>query len=281
MRTDLYRDPKVCTIAEVMSRDERYRNVTRNVMRNVTVGALVAVWGVARVTGKRQGDDLLLRSVTLAVVDDVADLPGFADAMKQVGWIVEDSKGLIFPRFFADHNVDPLEANKQKNAERQRRYRANRNATSNVTRDVTVTHREEKSREENNTPLTPLSGGTAGNELQTPTPDANPNEPPPPADLASKTFETFWDLFPRKENRTASLRFWRQAIGNSTRPQALADTIIAAVRRWLPEWATRNPGKVPSPAKWLEDRRWEDEPPAPQQQTETKYRPAGQRPKED
>jgi len=168
MRTDMYRDPKVCVIADFLLDKEgglsRYVNqqcqrdmtVTRNVMRNATVGALASVWGVMRMRGKCDGVDLVCRCATLAVIDDIADLPGFGDAMNAVGWVEETADGLVFPRFFEDHNVDPDSTAKQKAAERQRRFRERRNAEKtsgdeshgDVTRDVTVTDREEKRREE-------------------------------------------------------------------------------------------------------------------------------------
>jgi hypothetical protein len=171
MRTDLYRDPKVIVMADRLMRSDselsRYVNqntqrdmtVTRNVMRNVTVGALVAVWGVMRHQGERSEDDLRIDNVSHAIVDDIADLPGFGAAMLSSGWLVEDDQGLCFPGFFATHNVDPKEEAKAKNRERQRRHRErNRNVTPNVT----VTHRVEKSREEKSikedTPLTPQRG---------------------------------------------------------------------------------------------------------------------------
>jgi hypothetical protein len=164
MRTDLYRDPKVCLIADALLEPTgelaRFVNqhlqcdmaVTRNVMRNVTVGALVTVWGVMRLRGKRIGVDLVCSRVTLPVLDDMADLPGFGDAMSSVGWVEETDEGVVFPRFFDDYNVDPTDKKASSAAERQRRYRerakANGDANRDVTRDVTVTHREEKSREE-------------------------------------------------------------------------------------------------------------------------------------
>lgn len=165
MRTDLYRDPKVCVMADMLMDDsgdlaryvdqhcQRSMTVTRNVMRNVTVGALVSVWGVMRVRGKCEGTDLVCRGITISVLDDIADLPGFGNAMEAVGWAFEKDGSLVFPRFFEDHNVDPEESSKKKNAERQRRFRERQkqesDVISNVTRNVTVTHREEKSREEN------------------------------------------------------------------------------------------------------------------------------------
>lgn len=164
MRTDLYRDPKVSVIADsllaadgelaayVSQHMQRDMTVTRNVMRNVTVGALVSVWGVMRQRGKRRGDDLVCDSVTVHVLDDISDLLGFGDAMASAGWVIETEEGIEFPRFFEDYNVDPEEKAKTKNAERQRRFREKQKAISepesNVTDNVTVTHREEKRREE-------------------------------------------------------------------------------------------------------------------------------------
>lgn len=169
MRSDLYRDPKVSVIADRLLDEggplavfvdrsmQRQMTVTRNVMRNVTVGALVSVWGVMRQRGKCRDVDLVCDGVTLAVLDDIADLPGFGAAMACAAWVVETGNGIEFPRFFEDYNVDPEEKSKSKGAARQRRFRerqkegeGNADVTrdSDVTRNVTVTHREEKRREE-------------------------------------------------------------------------------------------------------------------------------------
>ncbi len=170
MRTDLYRDPKVCRIAERLADPtgelarfvsrycQRDMTVTRNVTRNVTVGALVTVWGVTRHQGKRVGDDLVLHGATISVVDDIADLPGFGSAMESVGWLVESDDGLVLPGFFRELNTEPSVDNKVKNAERQRKYREKRNALRNGSSDVTVTSQSNarervrvRVREENNT----------------------------------------------------------------------------------------------------------------------------------
>ena len=160
MRVDLYRDPKVCAIADILlnadSELARYVSqnkqsdmcVTRNVMRNVTVGALLSVWGVMRTRGKRVDDDLVCRCARHAVIDDIAEVPGFGEAMLSVGWVEETDEGIVFPRFFEEHNVDPAETAKKKNAERQRRFREKSKDQSSVTDNVTVTHREEKRRED-------------------------------------------------------------------------------------------------------------------------------------
>jgi len=171
MRTDLYRNPKICVIADLLiSPDselsrfvsqnmQRDMSITRNVMRNVTVGALVSVWGILRHRGKRNGSDLVIDGCTLSVIDDIADLNGFGEALSVVGWAEETDNGIVLPRFFEEMNVDPEEEAKAKNAERQRRYREKQSQKNNVTQDVTVASqsnsREEKRREEVN--LKPLS----------------------------------------------------------------------------------------------------------------------------
>jgi hypothetical protein len=164
MRTDLYRDPKVCMMADrLMDSDgetaryvsqhcQRDMTVTRNVTRNAVVGALVAVWGVGRQRGSRNGLDMLVRGCTVAVIDDIADLPGFGAAMEAVGWVLETEEGVVFPKFFEEFNVEPAAELKAKNALRQQRLRDRRNAESNALRNATVTSqsnaRVEKSREE-------------------------------------------------------------------------------------------------------------------------------------
>lgn len=163
MRTDLYRDPKVILIAEHLGDDDgelsRYVNqntqrnmtVTRNVTRNAVVGALVSVWGVARHQGRRIDDDLIIRGVTVSVLDDIADLPGFGEAMTIAGWAEQTGEGVVFPKFFEEHNAE-LKTKAMSNADRQRAYRERQKAAS-TTLSESVTNsngrngREEKRRE--------------------------------------------------------------------------------------------------------------------------------------
>lgn len=164
MRTDLYRDPKVCVMADLLldkdSQLSLYVNqnmqrdmaVTRNVMRNVIVGALVSVWGVLRHRGKRVGDDLLIKNCTAHVIDDLSEIAGFGEAMLAVGWVKEnndDPNSIVFPSFFEEFNVDPTQEIKAKNAERQRRFREKQKENSNVTVTPNSNAREEKRREDN------------------------------------------------------------------------------------------------------------------------------------
>jgi hypothetical protein len=235
IRTDLYRDPKVSVIADLMldqdSELSRFVNqnmqcnmtVTRNVMRNVTVGALVSVWGVLRHRGKRNEYDLFVKCCTLSVVDDLADLPGFGCAMASVGWIEETDEGIVLPRFFEEFNVDPAEENKAKNAERQRLYRERKKAESNVTRDVTVASqsnaREEKRRVNNN---------------------------------YSPEFLRFWETFPnckRKGGRPAAFKAWTK--------HGLDSKIDTVIQHMLATICTDNPDYVPAPESYLNKQGWD------------------------
>ena len=167
MRTDLYRDPKVCIIADALLDSDgdlarhvsqvtgRDMSVTRNVTRNVTVGALVTLWGVTRHTGKRNGDDLFIAGATLSVLDDITDVPGFGEALQRVGWADEDESGVVLPNYYKTYNTEPDAEKKGKNAERQRRHREKRNALRNVTAPSQSNAREEESREEESNTTTP------------------------------------------------------------------------------------------------------------------------------
>ncbi len=199
MRTDLYRDPKVCVIADLLLDPEsdlarhvnqncqRDMTVTRNVLRNVTVGALLTVWGIMRMRGKRTSDDLMVRNASLSVIDDVADVPGFGGAMNAVGWAIETPEGLVFPRFFEEFNTEPDAEASAKNAERQRRWRAKHRENRNVVRNVMGASqsnvREEKRREEKSNNKTPLS-----------------------------PFDLWWKLYPKKSGKEEARRAFSKAL---------------------------------------------------------------------
>jgi hypothetical protein len=138
-----------------------YEHITSDVTRAITVSSLLEVWGVARERGDRDGDDLLVKHCTLLGLDDICGTPGFGEAMEYVEWASEDvftdAKGreincVRFPKFFKD-NESPDDRYKKQHAQAQARYRAKQSGKSDVTRDdvtrdITVTPREEKRREE-------------------------------------------------------------------------------------------------------------------------------------
>lgn len=123
--------------------------VSRNVMRNVTVSALLTVWGAAN---DHTSDGVFLNA-DLSDIDDIAGIPGFGEAMQAVGWAdYNEEQCSVTLRNFSEYNTCGRDRAAEKSAERQRRYRekkkAESNGKSNVTGDVTRYDREEKRREE-------------------------------------------------------------------------------------------------------------------------------------
>lgn len=183
IRTWLSRDPRVIKMADTLATDRAFVtwftgdpeccdvacNVTRNVTVALCVTALGVTWGVAREQGRRENDDLVIDHANFDTLDAITELPGFGQAMGRVGWVIQQDHGsLRLPNYFRD-NESQSDRHRQRGAERQARFRAklsahNRNegnVTRNVTGNVTVTHREEKRREEKNkrnTPPNPLKG---------------------------------------------------------------------------------------------------------------------------
>lgn len=269
MRTDLYRDPKVIGMADhLMQNDgllarhinqfcQRHMAVTRNVTRCAVVGGLVAVWGVLRHRGTRVGDDLLVPNCSDAVLDDIADVPGFGEAMCSVGWAVETEDGVILPKFFGDLNAEPI---KSSGAERQKRYRdrlrngdVTRDGNGDVTRPVTVTGEKRERREESNTPLPPVGGSVERPARAAKTRAEHPH------------FAAFWAAYPRKEAKANAVKAFA-----SLNPDAeLLALLIEAIERQRRrggclEDRTTADGRstIPHPASWLNGRRWEDLMPA-------------------
>ena len=85
MRRSLSSDPDVFRIGELTKLD-----------RFSVVGRLHAVWSWADEHDVAKRDAV---TVTTAYVDSVADCVGFAQAMRQVGWLAGSDGALLFPNF--------------------------------------------------------------------------------------------------------------------------------------------------------------------------------------
>lgn len=222
MRTSLVTSPKVNGIARILERSTEVGRmlavnpnvtlsdvVTRNVTRYVTVSLLLSVWSAAN----EHTSDGIFHNADLSDVDDIVGVPGFGQAMASVGWAIHDVENdcVILPNF-NDYNKTGTERHASA-AERQRRYREKKRATSDVTRDVTegVTgdDREEKRRDEKSKDLNPerehAGEGSSGNDF--------PGDfTPPPAEDHGDGFG-FGPLgkFPMTDFWTPSPNFVKQA----------------------------------------------------------------------
>ncbi len=283
MRSDLYRDPKVCVIADaLMAADsdlarqvdqhcQRNMTVTRNVMRNAAVGALVSIWGVFRQRGKVSGVDLVAPGINLSVLDDVADMPGFGEAMASVGWAIQNDEGVVFPLFFNTYNADPDAAQKQKNAERQRRFRERQHANGESNdRNVTVTARNadriEKRRVDNK------EGGAAPKPPERALPPTNGINSQEKELTSGKIrarkkieypaeFEAFWSAYPRRIAKSPALKAWTSAVKRVDDPQTLtvAAAEFAGCGKVVAALANGEERYIPHPSTWLNQGRWEDD----------------------
>jgi len=144
--------------------DAVLRFVTEEALRCVTLVTLLNVWSAVNAHCKVSGNDAVMNPMTVFDIDAVAGFIGFGGAMLSSGWAREASgNSLVFPNFL-DWN-EPVCVRRREpmsGAERVRRHRAKRAAEGDndpvtpVTKRNACNDREEKRREENTNPQTPL-----------------------------------------------------------------------------------------------------------------------------
>ena len=73
-------------------------------------------------------------------------------------------------------------------------------------------------------------------------------------------FQKFWNAYPNKTGKGAAERAWENADGR-TLPEV--DVLLAAItaQRKTDGWLKDNGKFIPHPSTWLNQRRWEDQPP--------------------
>ena len=83
-------------------------------------------------------------------------------------------------------------------------------------------------------------------------PESNPNT----EDAYSVEFELFWKEYPRKIDKAKAYRSWKKI------PVKEHLDIAKGLEKWNAYWKERNePEYIPHPTVWLNNRRWESEPP--------------------
>jgi hypothetical protein len=71
-------------------------------------------------------------------------------------------------------------------------------------------------------------------------------------------FDIFWQAYPRKVGKEAARRKFARAVEQGV----TLDAMLATIEQWRGEWASR-PQFTPHPATWLNQGRWDDDPPVP------------------
>lgn len=141
MRCNLDTDPAVFQIAAQLGLDELS-----------VVGRLWKVWSWA----DQHVSDCHAIGVTDVTLDRISGTPGFADAMRRVGWIEGDPDAPALPKFDR-HNGQSAKRRALATERQARRRHADVTPESRTERDQ---RREEKS----NTPIVPASGDDSAEE---------------------------------------------------------------------------------------------------------------------
>ena len=188
---------------------------------DAVVGKLLRVWAwfdAHTVDGNAVG-------VSFPLIDRIAGVAGFGEALHLAGWLEHTSNGISLPNFDR-HNGKSAKSRALTN-ERVAKNRAKGNAACNadtVTKSVT---REEKRREEVNTP-----------------------QPP-------RGFEEFWSEWPQNTRKAAKAQCaakWAKQ-GCDENPEAVLAALRAA--KASDEWKKSDGQYIPAPLVWLNQARWE------------------------
>lgn len=76
-----------------------------------------------------------------------------------------------------------------------------------------------------------------------------------PSSGDSAAFDEWWEQYPRKRGKQAAVKAYKKAL-----KQTNAQTLYDAVAAWIQfEWRDRPLDKIPHPATWLNEGRWEDD----------------------
>ncbi len=226
--------------AETTITERALRIVTEDALRDVTMSALLRVWCAVNSHCKVDENDAVMQPMALMDLDRIAGFAGFGDAILEVGWVKERGRNsLVFPNFLEFNEPACCRKPPKTNAERQRDFRARKPVSTPVTKSNGCNDREEKRREEKK------------------------KDPPNPPAGGIDTFDTFWNRYPRKENKPKAIEAWKKLEPDA----ALAARILEAIDRQQrhgclePRSAADGRSVIPHASTWLNNRRWEDEPP--------------------
>ena len=208
---------------------------------------LLALGGQSRISGVicagEEGGKLIglpLSRIAGAVdVPDLAELSGMLDLFeKQERITVEKENGRVIIRLlnWSKYQSEYSRQNRYKAGKKQ----ATRMATPSATREAT-------------------GGGYAKAtltevEVEVEVEEKNKNIPSPSAPVLVG-FDSFWDVFPRKQDKKAAQKAWSKI------PETERSAVIAAVERFklTEQWQKEGGKYIPYPSRFLNGRRWEDE----------------------
>lgn len=76
------------------------------------------------------------------------------------------------------------------------------------------------------------------------------------AQAQDDNFETFWKAYPKKAAKAVALQEWKKAKINGEFDSLLT---VLELQKASPDWLQENGKYIPHPAKWIKNKRWQDE----------------------
>lgn len=73
-----------------------------------------------------------------------------------------------------------------------------------------------------------------------------------------ESFEYFWQSYPKKTGKGAAEKAWRKIKPSAELAEMMNQKI--AIQNQSSQWSENDGKFIPSPSKWLNEKRWEDEP---------------------
>ena len=221
MRVNLDTDPRILSLACILGKEELH-----------VVGMLWKIWSWAD-GHSLDGNALSVTSVTL---DRFVNCPGFADALRNVGWLEGRDSALTFPRF-AEHNGQTAKQ-RALTAKRVDKSRSAKCNAASVTQSLPEKRREEKRRKEKN-------------EI-----------PPLPPSLEFDDFKTAWGEYVayRREKKLDPLKPRSMALqwdematwGKADAIEAIRTTIRNGWQGIFPPKKNNGPGAQPKPLRQID-----------------------------
>ena len=109
------------------------------------------------------------------------------------------------------------------------------------------------------TPATDTPAASTETETKTDTISPNGENKSPLSSPQGERFDRFWALYPNKTGKKKARESWEKLKPS----EELTETILNAVskQKLWPKWQKDGGQYIPNPATWLNQGRWEDEPP--------------------
>ena len=103
-----------------------------------------------------------------------------------------------------------------------------------------------------------------GSPSPSPSPSPSSSSSSPPNPLVQNGFERFWEAYPRKQAKAKARQIWSRLKSDDD----LLETMLDAIAKWrlTDQWQKDGGIYIPMPSTWLNQKRWQDEPPKSKEQ---------------